>query len=222
MYSRLREIYGHVSYLWLNSQTTLLTYLYSAAVIEYLLTRPPKDQTHLGFFFCEYDNLSSLDSRIILGTLLRQCLSESKMSDVIETRLKGLFESPFSDVEDLESLLQDVAATPGTLIFIIDGFDECRKTDRMIVLKLLHRLMSTSPSKVKVFLSSREDIIGDIDRIFTTCHHVCMDCEETHADILAYVKDLIDEKILNGDLEVGDPQLKQDIQRVLANGANGM
>lgn len=65
-------------------------------------------------------------------------------------------------------------------------------------------------------------IIGDIDRIFTTCHHVCMECEETHADILTYVKDLFDEKFLNGDLEVGDPQLKQEIQRALANGANGM
>lgn len=79
------------------------------------------------------------------------------MSDLIETKLKGLFESPFSDVEHFESLLQDAAATLGTLIFIIDGFDECPKTDRMIVLKILHRLMSTSRSKVKIFLSSRDD-----------------------------------------------------------------
>lgn len=144
------------------------------------------------------------------------------MSDVIETKLKGIFENPFSDVEDLESLLQVIAATPGTLILIIDGFDECRKSDRITTLNTLQRLISSSRSKVKVFLSSREDIIGDIDRAFTTCHHVCMDCEETHADILAYVEDLIDEKMLNGDIEVGDPQLIQDIRRALANGANGM
>lgn len=144
------------------------------------------------------------------------------MSDVIEARLKGLIETPFMDVKDLESLLQLVAATPGTLILIIDGFDECRKPDRIITLKVLQRLLSSSRSKVKIFLSSPEDVIGDIDRVFTTCHHVCMDCEETHADILAYVEDLIDEKMLNGELEVGDPQLKHDIQRALANGANGM
>lgn len=201
---------------------TCVTNLCSAAVIEFLLTRPPKDQHHLCFFFCEYDNISSLDARTILGTLIRQCLSESKMSNAIETRLKSLFESPFSDVEDLESLLQDVATTPRTLIFIIDGFDECRKTDRIVLLKILQRLMSTSRSKVKIFLSSREDVIGDVDRVFTTCHRVCMDCEEMHADILAYVEDLIDEKMVTGDLEVGDPQLKQDIQRALASGANGM
>lgn len=203
-------------------QTTLLTYLYSAAVLEHLFSRPPKDQTHLAFFFCEYDNLSSLDARTILGTLIRQCLSESKMSDLVERRLKELSEGTFSDVEDLEPLLQDVAATPGTTIFVIDGFDECSKSDRTIVLKMLQRLISTSRSKIKIFLSSREDVIGDIDRVFTTCHHVCMDREETYADILRYVEDLIDEKMLNGDLEVSDPQLKQDIQNALAKGANGM
>lgn len=144
------------------------------------------------------------------------------MSDVIESRLKELFEGTFLDVEDLEPLLQDIAATPGTIIFVIDGFDECRKLDRMIVLKILQRLMSTSPSKIKILLSSREDVIGDIDRVFTTCHHVGMDCEETRADILTYVEDMIDDKMLNGDLEVSDPQLKQDIQKALANGANGM
>lgn len=144
------------------------------------------------------------------------------MSHVIERKLEKLIEGPFSDVEDLEPLLQDIAATPGTIIFVIDGFDECHKTDRMAVLKILHRLMSTSRSKIKIFLSSRQDVIGDIDRVFTTCHHVRMDCEETHADILTYVEDLIDEKILNGDLEVHDPQLKEDIQNALANGANGM
>lgn len=144
------------------------------------------------------------------------------MSSVIERRLKELSEGTFTDAKDLELLLHDVAATPGTMIFVIDGFDECRKTDRMTVLKIFQRLMATSPSPIKIFLSSREDVIGDIDRVFTTCHHVCMDCEETHADILTYIEDLVDDKILNGDLEIGDPQLKLDIQRALANGANGM
>lgn len=144
------------------------------------------------------------------------------MSDLIERRLKELLEGMFPDVRDLEPLLQDVTATPGTTIFVIDGFDECRKNDRMIVLKTLQRLMSSSQSIVKIFLSSRDDIIGDIDRVFTTCHQVVMDCKETHADILTFVKDMIDDKLLNGDLEVGDIRLKQDILDTLAKGANGM
>ena len=144
------------------------------------------------------------------------------MTDVIERRLKRLSEDTFSDVEDLEPLLQDIAATLGSIILVVDGFDECRKPDRMILLKILQRIMSTSRSKIKIFLSSRENIIGDIDRVFATCHHVSMDCEEANADILTYVKDLIDDQVLNGDLEIGDPQLKQEIQSALANGANGM
>lgn len=144
------------------------------------------------------------------------------MSDLIERRLRELSEGMFPDVKDLEPLLQDITATPGVTIFVIDGFDECRKDDRIIVLKTLQELMSSSQSIVKIFLSSREDIIGDIDRVFTTCHQVVMDCEETHADILTFVKDMIDDKLLNSDLEIGDIRLKQDIQNALAKGANGM
>ena len=146
------------------------------------------------------------------------------MSSTIETRLKKLLEGILSDsdVEELEPLLQDIVATPGTIVFVIDGFDECPKRERMVVLKMLQRLMSSSQSIIKLFLSSREDVIGDIDRMFPTCQHVVMDREETHADILTYVKDMINEKTADGDLEISNPGLKEDIQKALTKGANGM
>ena len=144
------------------------------------------------------------------------------MSVLVERRLRELYEGMFPDAKDLEPLLQDIIAKPGVTIFLVDGFDECCKDDRIIVLKTLQKLMSSSQSIVKIFLSSREDIIGDIDRVFTTCHQVAMDCKETHADILTFVKDMIDDKLLNGDLEIGDIRLKEDIQNALAKGANGM
>lgn len=176
----------------------------------------------MGFFSCEYDSPSSLKPRTILGTLIRQCLSANTLSDNIEKRPKELFEDFFSDVTDLEPLLQDIAATSRTMIFIIDGFEECHKSDRIIVLKMLRGLMSSSQPKTKILLSSREDVIGDIDRVFTTCHQVTMDCEVTRTDIRKYVKEMIEDKMKDGDLEIGDPQLIQDIQMALTKGAKGM
>lgn len=176
----------------------------------------------MSFFFCQYDDISSLDAQIILRTLIRQCLSEDNMSNAIEIKLAGLLEGIFSNVNDLEPLLEDIAAMAGTIMFVVDGFDECQKPERTIVLKTLQRLMSSAPSTIKVFLSTREDMKGEVDRVFPNCQQVFMDCEETHADILTYIKDMIDDKKLSGDLEIGTPQLETDIQRALMEGANGM
>jgi hypothetical protein len=144
------------------------------------------------------------------------------MSNVIEHRLKELFEGISPDGKDFESLLQDIAATSEKVIFVIDGFDECHKADRIVVLKNLQKLLSSSQFHIKLLLSSREDVIGDIDRVFSTCHQVTMNCEETRADILTYIEDMVEDKIQDGELDICDPQLKQDIQKALAKGANGM
>jgi len=140
----------------------------------------------------------------------------------IEDRLNDLFRGTSPDAEDLEPLLHGIAATSGIVIFVIDGLGECARADRIIVLKMLHRLMSTSRSIIKIFFSSREDMIGDICRVFNTCRQVSMDCEEACADIPTYVNDIIAEKVENGELVIGNIQLRQDIQDVLIQGANGM
>ena len=144
------------------------------------------------------------------------------MPKTIEDRLKELFRGTSLDAEDLEPLLHNIAAISGTMIFVIDGFDECAKADRSIVLGMLYGLMSSSRSIIKIFLSSREDVIGDIGRVFNTCRQVSMDCGEARADIPTYVNDIIAEKVENGELVVGNIQLIQDIQNVLDRGANGM
>jgi hypothetical protein len=63
---------------------------------------------------------------------------------IIEDRLKDLLRGTSPDAEDLEPLLHNIAATSGTMIFVTDGFGECTRADRIIVLKMLHRLMSSS------------------------------------------------------------------------------
>ena len=149
-------------------------------------------------------------------------MSAEKLPKTIEDKLKKLFEGSSPDAEDLEPLLCDIAATCGLIIFAIDGFDECSKADRVIVLRMLHRFMSSSRSIIKVFFSSREDLVGEIGRVFKTYQQVTMDCEEARKDILTYVNDIIAEKTENGDLVVGNIQLLQDIHDALVRGANGM
>ena len=127
-----------------------------------------------------------------------------------------------SDAKDFEPLLHDVVATFRTTVFVIDEFNECSKDDRIVILKTLYHLVSSSQSIIKIFLSSYKDIIGDIDRVLSSCQQVAMDCKEAHADILTYVNDMIEVKLKDSDLEIENIQLKQDILNALIRGANGM
>jgi hypothetical protein len=193
----------------------------AAAIDDCLLCGLPKGNDHVSVFFCEHDNASSLVALTIIRSLIRQCLSATTLSTNIEDRIKNLLKNSSLDAEDLDPLLHDVVATPGTTIFVIDGFDECARPDRLIVLKLLHRLMSSS-GQIKIFLSSREDVIRDIAREFNNCQQVSMDCEEARTDISTYVKAVVTQKLKDGELAVGNSQLIQKIENALIEGANGM
>ncbi|KAH8592594.1 hypothetical protein B0O99DRAFT_743497 [Bisporella sp. PMI_857] len=210
------------STLWLSGILGSGKSVVTAAAIDDLLCRPWKSNDHISFFFCEFDNASSLTAWTILGTLIRQCLSTNTLSKAIEDRLKELFKDLPPDAEDLEPLLHDIAATSGTMIFVIDGFDECAGSDGILVLRILHHFISSSRSTIKIFLSSRENVIGDIARTFDISQHVAMDCDEASTDIPTYVNSVVAEKIENGELIIGNIRLIQDIQNALVKGANGM
>lgn len=193
----------------------------SAAAIDDLLCWPGRTG-HLAFFFCEFDNDISLKSIIILGSLLRQCLSAETLSKEAEDQLENLFkENPF-EVENMLPVLQDIVADASETTFVIDGIDECSRIERASVLKILRQLISSSASTFKVFLSSREGVIEDIHKISETYQPITMNCEEANADIPKYVKDTIEQKMKDGDLVLGDPQLKFEICDALIKGANGM
>ncbi len=193
-----------------------------AATLDDILCRPRRVNEHVVFFFCQFDNADSLMARTILGTLIRQCLSADTWSKAVEAKLRELFEGTSPDAEDLEALLIEVASTSETIKIVIDGLDECSRPERLVVLRLLHRLMSASQSIVKIFLSSRDNMIGDIATVFDTCQQVTMGCEEARADISMYVNGIIAEKIEAGELEIGSVQLTKDVRNALIQESKGM
>lgn len=132
-----------------------------------------------------------------------------------------LFKSGSPDAEELEELFLDVVGASKTVKVLIDGLDECSRPARMVVLKLLSRLVSAQ-TITKVFLSSRDSMIGDIAIVFETCVQLCMGCEEARGDLSLYVNGVIEDKIEAGELEVGSVQLVQDIRSTLIQESNGM
>jgi hypothetical protein len=193
-----------------------------AATLDHLLCMSRSGNDHIAFFFCQFDNADSLMARTILGALIRQCLSADALSQTVEAKLIKVFKGVSPGAEDLEEIFLEVARTSKAIRIVIDGLDECSRPARMVVLKLLHRLILSSESIVKVFLSSRDSMIGDIATVFDTCQQLTMDCEEARADISLYVNGIIEEKIEAGELEVGSVQLVQDIRNALVQESSGM
>lgn len=158
----------------------------------------------------------------VVAALIRQCLPTETLTDAMESRLTTLLDNSSRDAEELESLLQDIAAASETTTFVIDGFDECDRTDRLLILNLLQRLVASSRAVIKIFLSSCDDVIADITRRFPTCHEAHMDCVEARIDIKSCVSAAVEQCIESGELVVDNPQLKLDIRDALFKGASGM
>jgi hypothetical protein len=192
-----------------------------AATLDHLLCVPRGDNDHIAFFFCQFDDSDSLSARTIIGALIRQCLSADTLPQTVEAKMLDLFKSGSPDAEELEEIFLGVVGVSKTVKIVIDGLDECSRPARTVVLKLLSHLVS-SQSMTKVFLSSRDSMIGDIAIVFETCVQLSMDCEEARADISLYVDGVIEDKIEAGELEVGSVQLVQDIRNVLIQESNGM
>ena len=192
-----------------------------AATLDHLLCMPRGDNDHIAFFFCQFDDADSLLARTIIGALIRQCLSADTLPQSVEAKMLDLFRSGSPDAEDLEELFLDVIGASKTVKILIDGLDECSRPQRTVVLKLLSHFVS-SQSMIKVFLSSRDSMIGDIAIVFETCVQLSMGCEEARGDISLYVNGVIEDKIEAGELEVGSVQLVQDIRNILIRESNGM
>ena len=87
---------------------------------------------------------------------------------------------------------------------------------------MIRRLISSSPSIIRILISARGELIEDIDREFQTYQQVNMDNEAVYNDISIFVRDTLEEKRAQGDLRVGGTQLLQEISDALVKGAHGM
>ncbi|MCJ1357988.1 MAG: Ankyrin-2 [Icmadophila ericetorum] len=211
------------SILWLSGIVGSGKSVVIAAAIESLLSLPLRNgNERIGFFFCEYDNRESLRPETVLRALIRQCLLAETLSKAMIDKLKDVFQHSPPDTDDLEALLHYIAATSDQIIFVIDGLDECDQRDRRILLKMIRRLISSSPSIIRILISARGELIEDIDREFQTYQQVNMDNEAVYNDISIFVRDTLEEKRAQGDLRVGGTQLLQEISDALVKGAHGM
>ncbi|ERF74129.1 hypothetical protein EPUS_06398 [Endocarpon pusillum Z07020] len=196
---------------------------YSANSIGYLFQFCNTVQSaRINYFFCRYDDETSLRATTILSSLIRQCLDVENLPTTVESRLAEYLKDPPLNALQLESLLQDVIALSEVHFVVIDGVDECRANERKTLFKVLHRLLERSGSTLKLLLISRDSISTEVKMLHRHFHHVQMSRPEASSDIEAFIKDEIQERVASKELVVGNSKLLKDIQDALVRGAQGM
>lgn len=197
---------------------------YSANSIGYLFQFCSRtaQSARINYFFCRYDDETSLRATTILSSLIRQCLDVENLPKTVESRLAEYLKDPPLNALQLESLLQHVIASSQVHFIVIDGVDECKTNERKTLFKVFRRLLERSGSTLKLLLISRDSISTEVKLLHRHLHHVQMNRPEASSDIETFIKDEIQERVASKDMVVGDSNLLEDIQDALIRGAQGM
>ncbi|KAH0530195.1 hypothetical protein TsFJ059_004852 [Trichoderma semiorbis] len=220
----------HEFYMWINSPDVPLLWcsgkigsgktILTASVIEKLLTEKRSPDVFIGFFFIRFDDRQSLNAEVILKSIVRQMLNVSNIYERVETLLDNVQLNFASGLSEIAKLLQSIAAEFKKVYIVIDGLDECTKSERHDLLEILHSVLKVR-SNTKLFLTGRDSVSREVQIKFPTLKHITMDCSSAQSDIATYVEGIVQEKLKTEELIAGDPDLIEDIKKALSDGANG-
>lgn len=117
-------------------------------------------------------------------------------------------------------MLQEQTTRSRPLYTVIDALDECEKDERDNVLNTLSSVIASPRSIIKMFIASRESIDLEIKRRFSFTHASM--ASPVNSEITRYAKEVVDERLSNGEPVVGDEGIVAEIQNALIQGAQGM
>ena len=172
----------------------------------------------VAYFFCRYDEATSLDTRTIIGSIARQILDHIKsylVDAVAETRPDTM------DTDQILHYLQELPSSNSQKYFIIiDGLDECEEKEARLLLQCLKDLLM-SKHVFQVYCSSRPDVFRWAHTVLEPQWNLSMS-SRTNVDIEEYVEDALVKHLDSGTLSIGDSTLILTIQDTLLKKSDGM
>lgn len=174
------------------------------------------------YFFCQFDDVQSLNATNILSSLLKQVLCPETIAADYVSRLEAAIGHGSLEIGEIEELLKDAIPKGSTQYVIIDAINECADSERSSLLKSLKVVAETAEGSVKLFLSSRDGNDRHVRNVCNTIHYVSMDSPESKSDLKTMVQARIQSLFEDGDLVVGDQTLLEEIKNQLIDKADGM
>ncbi|CAH0042172.1 unnamed protein product [Clonostachys rhizophaga] len=208
------------SLLWCSGKIGSGKTVVTASVIQHLFMTKHKSIC-ITYFFAQYHDAQSLKAETILRSIVRQTLNPMDLSEKIKTDLKDLDGERFLQFEKVVELLKDRVMKFDCFYIILDGLDECDPSERRVLLDAISSLISMKP-KLKVFLASRIGLQGEIERRLPNMTRVSMEVSGAVLDISVYIRENIQQRMLDRQLVMGDPKLAEEIERRLTMHADGM
>ena len=174
------------------------------------------------YYYCDFSDPKSLETRIILGTIIRQLLEGIAISGELEQQMDQLYRSDTRTVPDdeLVALLFAVVKHFSKIYIFIDGLDECRKEEQITILSIVNQLAQSTRPTVKILITSREE--AAISTSLKGVPRLRVSADKNSADIAFFIEETVKSNIKSGALTIQDPSLEPDIISALRNGAKGM
>jgi KAP family P-loop domain len=176
----------------------------------------------IAYHYCDFSDPKSLETRTILGTIIRQLLEGIAISSDLEQQMDQFYRSDTRTIADdeLVALLFAVAKHFSKLYVFIDGLDECRKEEQITILSIVNQLAQPTRPAVKTLIASREEAI--ISTSLRDIPRLRISADKNSADIAFFVEETVKANISSGALTIQDPSLESNIISALINGAKGM
>lgn len=180
----------------------------------------PKDVT--AFFFCRFDETESLKAKTIIGSIARQL-----MSDLPAIAFRA-FNRRSIDGTSIISALEATLSHTRQYFVVLDGLDECGEAQVKEVAEIFHRLLLSPHLRIKLFWSSRPNVLSWLPGRFLTQQRMNLETIENQSrvayDINTFIRVTLEEW-LEGEtpeLQINDPTLIETILNRLEKEAQGM
>lgn len=181
-----------------------------------------KDAIGKTYFFCRFDDESSLIAENVVRSLIRQCLQAESLPPNIEKCLTNALDNPPIAPGDLSRLLKLAIDLFTEHYIVIDGIDECTVFERQALLDMLSTAMSSSRLPVKLLVSSRYGISEKLRSVSNDIDVIRVDEEKLKPDMATYIETTLDAKIEDHSFTIGDHGIHTHIRDALIDGAQGM
>jgi len=190
-----------------------------ANIVDDLNTSQIDKKTAVAYFFCRYNDIDSLKTRTIIGSLARQLLCTVPNLDTVFKRIEGLASAP--GLDQICDLLYHGFPPGCNTYFILDGLDECEPLERESTCHWLQEVQKKLGIKILVSFRVEPNKEPDLPvKPLVVTSKISM--PEDNPDIKAFVGAELERCIENRKLVIGDPTLIVDILDALLAGSQGM
>ena len=174
------------------------------------------------FFFCRFDDEISLKAKTVIGSTIRQLVSNLPATAFQELSYKT------TDWSTIIGFLEGALSHTHQYFIVLDGLDECEEAQIHEVARFLHRLLTSSVLCIKIFWSSRPNVQRWVPERFLVQRHIDSESTENQSKVACDIHKFIRvtlEEWLDGEtpeLQINDPDLIRIIPDHLETKAQGM